>query len=204
MRDTRLLFIYLFALLLASSSFAQTPLTKEEKKKAIDHYSDSQKELLKIVKGLSDEQMKYKSSEDSWSIAECLEHIVATESGLFMALDMSLQAEPNPDGRSEVKLSDEEVLGIIGSRENKVKTRPELEPTNRFGSPEGTVDEFKKLRKTKIDFIKTTDQDLRNRYFDFPFGKVDTYQLVLFISGHTVRHIDQIKEILADDSFPNT
>jgi len=36
-----------------------------------------------------------------------------------------------------------------------------------------------------LKFIKEPKDDLRNRYFDFPFGKLDAYQIVLFMSGHT-------------------
>jgi len=33
---------------------------------------------------------------------------------------------------------------------------------------------------------------------NFPFGKVDAYQVILLMSGHTIRHTDQIKEVIAD------
>ena len=49
-----------------------------------------------------------------------------------------------------------------------------------------------------------TEDDLRNRYFDFPFGKADSYQIILFLSGHTKRHTDQIKEVIANEKFPQS
>ncbi len=196
-------FIYSIALLFATSVFAQTPLTKDEKKKALDHLNNTQKELLKAVKGLSEEQLNFKMTPESWSIAECVEHIAISENNIFGIVQMTLQNEPNPEGRADLQLADEQVLGIITNREQKVKTRKEFEPTNQFGSYEGSLNEFKNKRKSNISFVKSTSEDLRNRYFEFPFGKVDAFQVILFMSGHTQRHTDQIKEILAHENFPN-
>ena len=64
------------------------------------------------------------------------------------------------------------------------------------------VEEFKALRKSNMKYIKKTKDDLRNHYFDFPFGKVDALQVVLFMSGHTIRHTDQIKEVMRSPGFP--
>ena len=110
----------------------------------------------------------------------------------------------HPSLRSEVKMSDEEVIALIENRSDKVKTRPELEPTNRFESLEGSLKAFTSKRDENIKYIQTTSDDLRNRYFDFPFGKVDSYQVVLFMSGHSVRHLKQIKEIMAQEFYPNS
>ena len=106
--------------------------------------------------------------------------------------------------RSEVKMSDDDVIGLIQNRDQKVKTRPDLVPTNRFGSYDESLTEFKEKRKSNMKYVKSTEDDLRNRYFDFPFGKVDSYQIVLFMSGHTKRHTDQIKEVMASAGFPES
>ena len=190
--------------LLGSLAYSQTPLTKEERSKAIAHLKQTNTELLKTVKGLSEEQLNFKMSDESWSVAECLEHIAISENNIFGIVEMTLQNEPDPSLRSEVKMSDDQVLGIIESREQKVKTRPEFEPTDQFGGFAGSLETFKSKRKSNMKFVKSSQEDLRNRYFDFPFGKVDAYQVVLFLSGHTKRHTDQIKEVMASDGFPES
>ncbi|MEQ9467215.1 MAG: DinB family protein [Ekhidna sp.] len=190
--------------LLGVAAFAQTSLTKEERSKAIDHLKDTQAELLKTVKGLSDEQLNFKPDADTWSIAECVEHIAVTEAGLFEIVKGTLQAEPDPSKRAEVSMADEDLLNIIESRERKVKTRPEMEPANKFGGFDGSLEAFKAQRAVNMKFVKSTEDDLRNRYFDFPFGKADAYQVMLFISGHSKRHTDQIKEVIANADFPKS
>lgn len=186
--------------LISSATFAQ--ITNEERSKAMEHLKMTNAELLKTVKGLSEAQLNYKMSDSSWSIANCVEHIAIAENNIFGIVQMTLQVEPDPSLRSEVKMSDDAVIGLIESREQKVKTRTEFEPTNKYGGYDGSLTEFKNKRKTNLEFVKTSNDDLRNRYFDFPFGKVDSYQVILFLSGHTRRHTDQIKEVMVSIGFP--
>lgn len=179
---------------------ASPPLNKEERKKAIEWLQTSQKELNSTLKGLSNEQLNYKQDESTWSIADVLEHITASEDGLSSAAVGILQrgSQTKPDKT----MSDDMLLSIITSREQKVKTRPDLNPTNRYGGYEETKIAFQKKRAENIAFIKKTDLDMRDAYFQFPFGHADTYQVMLFIAGHTKRHVDQMKEIMAADGFP--
>lgn len=177
-------------------------LSKDERKKANTNLKSTQTELLNTIKGLSEAQLNFKSSPDTWSIGECVEHIAISETNIFGIVQMTLNEDPDPSRRSEVKMTDEQVIGLISSREQKVKTRKEFEPTNSFGSNEQTIVAFKEKRESNMKFVKMTEDDLRNRYFQFPFGTIDSYQVILFMSGHTKRHTDQIKEIMADASFP--
>ncbi|MEP5612866.1 MAG: DinB family protein [Cyclobacteriaceae bacterium] len=190
--------------LLSSVAFAQTTLSKEERSKAIEHLKNTNAELLKTVKGLSEEQLNYKPTEDSWSVANCVEHLAISENNIFGIVQMTLQSDPDPSLRSEVKMSDDQVIGLIQSREQKVKTRTEFEPTNKYGGYDGSLAEFKTKRKENMKYVKSSQDDLRNRYFDFPFGKVDAYQVIIFMSGHTKRHTDQIKEVMASAGYPGS
>ena len=190
--------------LISSTLLAQTHLSAEDRSKAIDYLKETQSAYLKVVKDLSDEQLNFRSDEESWSVAECVEHIAASEQSFFDLVEMTLKTDPDPSLRSEVKLSDQEVIGIMENREQKVKTRPDLEPTDRYTGFDNSIDEFKSKRKSIIKYIKTTNDDLRNRYFEFPFGKVDSYQILLLISAHVTRHTKQIQEIIANSNYPNS
>ena len=189
-------------LLVCSCGFAQTTISKEERKKALDELKSSQKELLQTIKGLSEAQLNYKPSEEAWSIANCVEHLAISEGNFKGLIEMSLQPEADPSLRDSVKFADDDLLAMIVDRSYKVKTQKPFEPTNKYGGYEASLTSFKEGRSATIEFMKTTDDDLRNHYFDFPFGKADTYQLVLFMSGHTRRHLAQIKEVMASDGYP--
>ncbi len=93
-------------------------------------------------------------------------------------------------------------IKFIQDRSSKVKTRSEFEPNNRFGSFEASLKTFKTLRKERVQFVKKTQEDLRNHYFEFPFGLTDAYQVIIFMACHHRRHLAQIKEAMAEDGFP--
>ncbi|MEP1032306.1 DinB family protein [Ekhidna sp.] len=193
----------LTGVLLVAAAVAQTTISTEERKKALSHLKKTQSELTSLVNGLTESQKNFKPDENSWSIAECLEHIAISEKNLIGMIQMGLEGDSDPSKRSEVAMSDEQILGLITSREQKVKTRKEFEPTNSFDGFDGTLKTFKERRKSNMKFVKSTDADLRNHYLQFPFGLIDTYQGILFMSGHTQRHTDQIREIMENTDFPS-
>ncbi|MFY0598950.1 MAG: DinB family protein [Cyclobacteriaceae bacterium] len=198
---SRMITLILIVLIAVYPTLATSSLTKEERANAVSLLKDTQKELMKTVNGLSEKQLNFKPDADTWSIAEVLEHIALSELGLSQAFQMTLKAES--EDKPENGVSDEMIVDIITNREQKVKTRPDLEPINKFGSASGSIEAFENQRKTNIDFIKETEDSLRDRYFEFPFGKADAYQLMLFIAGHSQRHTDQIKEVMANTNFPS-
>lgn len=193
-------------ILLVLSTFkgvAQAELTQEEREKAITYLEKTKSDLHAAVNGLTEVQLNFKATPESWSAAQCVEHIAKTENALFGIVDMALQSEPDPSLRNEVKMTDDEVINLIIDRSSKAQAREDLQPKNEFGSVEASLKAFDESRASNIEFIKTTEEDLRNRYFDFPFGKFDIYQVVLFLSGHTERHTKQIEEIKENSNFPN-
>lgn len=193
--STLLTLVALFSTLLATAQ-----LSSEERKKALAEFKNSQKNLISTLKGLSTAQMNYKPADSVWSIAECLEHIAISEKNLYGMVEMSLSQAK--DESTESVFTDEKLIEIITSRQQKVKTRKEFEPTNQFGTADGSLEAFKAQRAANMEFVKTTDKDLRNYFFDFPFGPTDTYQVLLFISAHSQRHIDQIKALKESAGFP--
>ncbi|MEK6782078.1 MAG: DinB family protein [Bacteroidota bacterium] len=179
-----------------------SPLTEQERKAAIAQLTDTREFLQESIKGLSTAQLNFKSSPESWSVAECVEHIAISENMIFGMAEGGLKAPADPSKRAEVKMSDEQIFGMITDRSGKVKTSEAFVPTGKFGSYEGSVKEFLAKRDSHIDYIKTTQDDLRNHYATLPFGLIDTYQVVVFMAGHTKRHTLQIEEVKANANFP--
>lgn len=191
-----------FALILTLVSFktADTQLTADERKFAMDELNKTKENFLKSLKGLSKEQLNFKSTPTSWSIAECAEHIAISEGNLWGALEGALKSPADPARRGEVKSTDTDVLNMISSRANKVKTQEAFEPKG--ATVEESIKTFTTKRDAHKDFVKDTKEDLRNRYVVFPWVTLDSYQLILFMSGHTARHTAQIEEVKADPNYP--
>ena len=181
---------------------SDTRLTKKERKMAVKEMTNSQKRLFKAIKGLSENQLNFKSSPNAWSVAECVEHITISENMISGMLEGALKTPADPSRRSEVKMSDEKVLAVIRYRSNKAQAPEPFQPSGKFGSYEETVKAFKEKRAEHIKYAKTTQDNLRNHYQQLPFGIIDGFQVLLFMSGHTERHVEQIEEILAHKDFP--
>ena len=196
--------LLLSLIVLASFNFktSDTTLSAEERAFAIDQLTKSKEAMLSSIKGLSKDQLNFKSSPASWSIAECAEHIAISENNIFGMVEGALKLPADPSRRGEVKISDDGVLKMITDRTNKVKTSETFEPKNNYGSIDGTVKEFVAKRDAHITFVKNTKDDLRNRYQQLPLGTMDAYQVILFMAGHSRRHTLQIEEVKSDKNFP--
>ncbi len=191
------------ALLLFSFSADTFKLSDDERKMAVKHLTETSEHMFKVLKGLNEEQLNFKSEEGAWSIAECVEHLAISENAFGGLIQKTVAAGPNPALKDSVKMKDEELLGIITNRDHKVKTREPFEPTGKFGSHEATTKAFMDKRSEHIAYIGSTEDDLRNRFSnDLPFGTIDGFQLVLFMSGHTERHVKQMEEVMAHKLFP--
>ncbi|MCL6274043.1 DinB family protein [Muricauda sp. 2012CJ35-5] len=197
------LIIPIVALLLFSFTADTNKLTDDDRKMVVDHLKKTRDHMSKILKGLSDEQLNFQPEEEAWSIADCLEHITISENAFGGLIQKTVAAGPNPSLKDSVKLDDQALLGIILDRSNKVKTSEPFEPSGKFGSAEETLKTFMSKRAEHIAYMESTDDDLRRLYnSDLPFGTIDGVQLILFMSGHTERHVNQMEEIMTNRFFP--
>jgi hypothetical protein len=198
---------YVLLTLLVISGLAGIPfdntLNKKERKFAADQMKETKSEVLKSLKGLSEAQLNFRAAPDKWTIKECMYHIAISEKNLWYALETTMKASANPDKRSEIKKTDEELIKMIVDRSFKVKTMESFEPKNTpYKSLEEAIADFKNERTAHIKYIKQTTEDMRNHVAQMPFGWIDAYQVCLFVSAHSNRHMQQINEIKADPAFP--
>jgi hypothetical protein len=194
-------------LLVSTSLWAQEgALTFEEKNEISEHLQQSLAHLENIISHLSQEQWHYKPVDSIWSIAEISEHLEKSEQQLFgLVSDQLIKSDPEPEKVSEVSGKTKVVMDAITSRDHKFKTRPELEPSGKYQSPQDFLKSFEKLREASIDYATTTEDKLRHHFIPFgPLGDLDGYQILMFMSGHLERHIQQIEEVMNDPNYPST
>jgi DinB superfamily len=196
------IFLPVVMLLMLSFTTTDYSITKSERKYALAKLKDTKKHLKEATKGLSAAQLNFKANDSSWSVAECTEHIAITETALYGMFEGALKTNPDPSKRSDVKFTDDQVWNMITDRTHKVKTAEPFKPSGKFGSFEGTLKEFNDKRDAHIQYVKGTNEDLRNRYSQLPFGTIDAYQVIIFLAAHTERHIKQIEEVKANANFP--
>jgi hypothetical protein len=180
---------------------AAQEVTAAEKDRALQYLESTKKNILEATKGLSEAQWNFKAGPDRWSVAQVMEHIASAEDFLLTLDKEKVMLSPAGDAGRDLKKTDETVLAMVPDRTHKAEAPPPLVPTNRFGSPEGSVKHFVESRATTEDFLKSTS-GLRDHVMDSPIGKLDGYEFVLFIAAHSERHTKQINEVKADANFP--
>ena len=197
--------LLIFAGIFATLSFmsVDTGVSKKEKKSAAKFLKATEKGVLASIKGLSEAQLKYKPAADKWSVEDCMKHIAATEIGLWKMTEGTINGAANPEKKSDIKMTDEDVMKNIENRSSKIKTFPPFEPQNTgFATLTDATNSFKENRGKLIDYIKHSEADLRNHVATLPVGSFDSYQMILFIGAHSNRHMQQIEEVKADPGFP--
>lgn len=193
---------FIVPLVLLSFSFISKniTITEEERKNAIAYFKETQKALADELKGLSENQLNWKPADSVWSAAGCAEHIAISEKNLFDWYGGIMKAPAAPERRSELKMTDEMIKGMLTNRTFKVKTREGFYPTGMSAS--NALALFNERREALIKYMSETKEDMRNHIAETPLGLVDGYQLLLFLSAHTKRHTLQIAELKAHPDFP--
>jgi predicted DNA-binding protein YlxM (UPF0122 family) len=182
---------------------ATTTITPEERASALQQFQTTRDNFLKSIAGLSQKQWTFKSAPDRWSVAEVAEHITVSESTIFGLVQKMMQSPATPEKRDLVKGKDQLILEKMPDRSHKAQAPEMLRPTGRWASQAELTKTFEDRRKATMDYIRTTNDDLRDHFFDHPaFGILDGYQWLLLISAHSARHTAQIEEVKADPNFP--
>lgn len=205
-RNSRLALVLLAIVALAAPAFTQQTLSQADRDKAVAEFEGSRQAFLDATKGLSPAQWNFKAGPDRWSIAQCAEHIALSEDFIFgVVMNQVLKTPLDPQKRDAVKGKDEGIVKLLQDRSHKATAPEPIDPTKRTMTPEDSVKQFLASRARTIDYLKTTQDDLRDHFFDHPvpaIGTLDAYQWLLLISGHTRRHTLQILEVKADPNFP--
>lgn len=194
--------LFLLPLVALMTFVAPTTLTKKERKFAKEHLKDTKKDYVKTT-NLSEAQLKFKAAPDRWSVEECAMHIAISEKMMWQMIEDALKQPANPEMRTEIKMTDEQLVGAVQNRTQKFKAPEVIQPQNAgFKSAAEAISSFKETRDKAIAFINSTEADLRNHVIKSPLGVLDAYQVVLLMSAHSNRHTQQMKEVIADPNFP--
>src|SRR6266704_1133396 len=200
-RVKALLTLFLLAIVTVAMASDQT-ITQSDRDKGIAELQGSRQAFLDATKGLTPAQWNFKAAPDRWSIAECAEHIALSEDFIFGVVSNQVMKTPTtPEKRDAVKGKDDLILKMMQDRSHKATAPEPIDPAKRPMPAEASVKQFLASRAHTIEYLKTTQDDLRDHFFDHPvpvIGTLDGYQWIMLISGHSRRHTLQILEVKAD------
>jgi len=173
-----------------------------ERTLVLEQLSESREKLLGLVGGLTTEQWAYRPAEGRWSINECLEHVTRVENRVLGIITAKVAAGAPEPAKPEVQGKDEIVQKAVLDRSTARQAPEPARPTGMWTDSQ-LIEEFGRTRQRTIDFVATTDSDLRS-YFNphMALGDLDCYQWLLVLSLHGSRHALQIEEVKASATFP--
>jgi hypothetical protein len=178
------------------SPLVAAPLTAGERQRVLAHFEMTEAWLASEIQGLSDVQLSFRMTPESWSIKDVVEHLAIAEPQYWQQVQDSLQ---QPVGfKSE--MTDANILWYGIDRTNRQTTGEARVPKGQFKSAAEALAAVRTLRATITKFANDSQEDLRGR--QLKGGNMDVYQWLLMISTHSQRHIRQIREIKAHASYP--
>lgn len=171
-------------------------MTDGERQRLVAHLEMTERWLVTELEGLSEAQLNFRMTPESWTIADVVEHLAIAEPQYWKQEQDSLKQSAT-GYKSES--TDAAILWYGIDRTNRNKTGEARVPGGKATARESLAS-FRKLRATMMDVAKTSQADLRGR--KLMEGNMDTYQWFLMISTHSQRHILQIKEIKEHPKYP--
>jgi hypothetical protein len=190
--------LLLAAVLLAPAVAAAGPLTAGERQRLLAHLAMTEDWLAGELDGLSDAQLAFRMTPESWSIKDVVEHLAIAEPQYWADLEKSMK-EPVKEGYKP-QATDEQMLWYGIDRTNRQRTGDARVPHGQFPTAKAALESFRALRAKMVAMAKASQEDFRGR--PFMGGGQDVYQWFLMISTHSQRHILQIREIKGHPSYP--
>lgn len=190
------------ATLVFAQGAAQDQLPQKDRDAGVKYLEDTRGTFLASIDGLSDAQWKFRAAPDRWSIAEVSEHIAVSETTLLQMVTGQIMKSPKAPA-DPARPTDAKVIEVITDRSAKAQAPEMLKPTNRWATREALTKDFEAARKRTIEYVTTTQDDLRGHASTHPALKtIDAYQWVLLLAAHSARHTAQIAEVKTSPGYP--
>jgi hypothetical protein len=184
------------------------PLTADERTRVVVQLEASRDKLKRAIAGLSEAQLKWKQAPDRWSVLEITEHLALLEPMLLDLCSkrvMATLAKPELEARSAEQMAAEDKKTFEGylDRSKKGSAPEPAKPTGRFATGLEAFAAFEKARAATLEYVKTTNGDLRSHGAPLFGGTLtDAYQVLVMTAAHTERHLLQLDEVKGAAGYP--
>jgi len=189
-------------LFVAALPLVAAPITQADRDKLIQDLQHSRQVFLDAIADVKTEaQWNYKPAPDRWSVGECAAHIIAAEDYFRQNISEALKSPPLA-AQQQSSAGDAIISNMIRNRTMKFKAPGPLEPAGKVKPKAETITDFEATRAKTLEYIRTTQDALREHGSGTPPNVTSAYQLVLMLSGHTERHTAQLLEVKATAGYP--
>ena len=181
---------------------AAAPISQQDRDALIKDLQASRTAFLNAIADVKTEaQWNYKPAPDRWSVAECAAHIIAAEQYFRDNVAAALKSPALPAALQSTA-GDATIAKMVRDRSSKFQAPAPLEPTGKVVPRAQAIKDFEATRAKTLDYVRTTQDPLREHGAGTPPQVTTAYQLVLMLSGHTERHTAQLLEVKASAGYP--
>ncbi|HXE13009.1 MAG TPA: DinB family protein [Bryobacteraceae bacterium] len=182
-----------------STKPAHTGLSPEEEAKAAQYLAQARGGLAEAIKGLSAPQGSFKPAPDQWSIAIIVEHLGIVGKRVLERLEALSEGAAASPGRDNEAFA-ARLVSIMTDRSFKAQAPPPIYPTSTLDLS-AAYQQFLETDRLMDSAIRTTP-GLREHTLSHPFfGELDGYDWILVYATHTLRHLEQIREVKESRDF---
>src|SRR5687767_6330096 len=181
---------------------AAAPLSQQDRDALIKDLENSRIVFLNGIADVKTEaQWNYKPAPDRWSVAECAAHIIAAEQYFRDNIAATLKTPALPAAQQSTA-GDAVIAKMVRDRTQKFQAPAQLEPRGKVVPMAQAIKNFQATRTQTLDYVRTSQDPLREHGTGTPPQVTTAYQLVLMLSGHTERHTAQLLEVKASPGYP--
>ena len=175
-------------------------MTTAERNALIEQLKGTRQSFVAAASGMTDAQGKFKPAPDRWSIEECAEHLALVERALLKRI----REESTASDHVERPERQTELHRAAVNRDGKRQAPDRVAPSGQYGSLAKALDQFASNREQTIAYVSACPDDLHARTVAHPvFGAMTSHEYLIFMAGHTLRHLEQVREIQASSGFPS-
>lgn len=176
----------------------------EELPKIIQEAKAIAEDAQKIFGSLTTEQLNWKPNAESWSVAQCFEHLIVIDASYFPIMEKVARGEYKHSFKERLPILPR-LFGKLIINAVKPETKRKLKAATNFAPSKSEIDgriieKFVKHQQEIIEHIKmTANVDVANFIITSPVASFVTYSLLdgyKVIVEHERRHMAQAERVI--------
>lgn len=161
-------------------------------KELLARLEESRAIWLDSLEGVGEEESRWRSAADRWSVLDCAEHVANVEHRILR----TLQNAPTIPASPADTLRENRIYEGVRSRAVQAPAPEFVLPTGRYATLTESVDAFVERRNRAIDFLGKYNGNLRAIGAIHPLlGPCNGYEYALIMAAHSIRHASQVQEV---------
>ncbi len=177
----------------------------------IAEFSKVTAEAKSLFGNLSSAQLNWKPASEKWSIAQCLDHLIVSNTTYYPSLNEVVSGKHKNSFYQNLKFVSRFFGNYLIKETGPVVAKPMKSPPAFVPSqseiPATIVADFEKHQKDFSSLVHQLEKtDLENTVISSPALGIITYNLadlLTILAGHEQRHLAQAKKVLNHPKFPN-